>query len=55
MHDGEWRRVTWQDWLSFRELGCPFVPLPGVIEGDHHFVVCFVEDGRLNNIIRTAT
>jgi hypothetical protein len=34
-------------WLSFRKLGAPFAPLPGVTAGEHHFVVCIVEDSRL--------
>src|SRR5213593_3619682 len=43
---GEWHRIAWQDWMNFREYG-PFAPLPYVTLGDHHFVVCVVEDGRI--------
>jgi hypothetical protein len=49
--DGAWHRIAWQDWSSFRAVAEPFVPLPDVIAGEHHFVVCIVEDGRLFNII----
>jgi hypothetical protein len=46
-----WHRFAWQDWTSFRALGAPFAPLPYVTAGEHRFVVCIVEDGRLYNII----
>jgi hypothetical protein len=48
---GAWHRTAWQDWMSFREPGASFTPLPYVTAGEHHFVVCIVEDGRLHNII----
>lgn len=48
---GAWHRIAWQDWMSFRELDNSFAPLPYVTAGDHRFVVCVVEDGRLYNII----
>ena len=48
---GEWHRIVWQDWMSFRGLTAPFVPLPYVTAGEHHFAICIVEDGRLHNII----
>ena len=25
---GEWHRIAWQDWMSFRGLTTPFAPLP---------------------------
>jgi hypothetical protein len=46
---GAWHRIAWQNWMNF--LGTPFTPLPYVTAGEHHFVVCVVEDGRLYNII----
>ena len=49
--DGVWHRIAWPDWMSFRGLADSFVPLPGVTAGEHHFVVCVVEDGRLYNIL----
>jgi len=51
LRDGAWHCIAWQDWMSFRELDAPFVPLPHVTAGEHRFVVCIVEDGRLHNII----
>jgi len=48
---GAWHRIAWQDWMKFREVGSSFAPLPYVTAGEHHFVVCAVEDGRLYNII----
>jgi hypothetical protein len=49
--DGAWHRIAWQDWMNFRELRGAFAPLPYVTAGEHRFVVCIVEDGRLYNII----
>jgi hypothetical protein len=46
-----WRDGAWQDWMSFRELDATFAPLPYVTAGEHHFVVCVIEDGRLYNIL----
>jgi hypothetical protein len=37
--------------MRFHALGNPFAPLPRVTEGAHHFVVCIVEDGRLQNVV----
>src|SRR5260221_11741064 len=49
---GAWHRIAWEDWSNFRDvLGGSFAPLPNVTAGEHHFVVCIVEDGRLYNII----
>lgn len=48
---GAWHRIAWQDWMSFRGLNAPFAPLPYVTAGEHYFVVCIVEDGRLYNIL----
>jgi hypothetical protein len=48
---GAWHRIAWQDWMSFRELDGNFAPPPYVTAGEHRFVVCIVEDGRLYNII----
>jgi hypothetical protein len=50
LRDGAWYRIAWQDWMSFRELHGAFAPLPYVTAGEHRFVVCIVEDGRLFNI-----
>jgi hypothetical protein len=47
---GAWHRIAWEDWMSFRTLNTAFAPLPDVTAGEHHFVVCAVEDGRLYNI-----
>jgi hypothetical protein len=49
--DGAWHRIAWQDWMSFLELDATFAPLPYVTAGEHHFVVCVIEDGRLCNIL----
>jgi hypothetical protein len=50
--DGAWHRIAWDNWSNFRDvLGNSFAPLPYVTAGEHHFVVCVVEDGRLYNII----
>jgi hypothetical protein len=46
-----WHRIAWQDWMSFRALNETFAPLPYVTAGEHRFVVCIVEDGRLYNIL----
>jgi hypothetical protein len=46
--NGVWRGIPWDSWLRFREEG---QPLPDVLGGEHYFVVCMVEDGRLFNII----
>jgi hypothetical protein len=49
---GAWHRIAWDDWMSFRNIqGDSFVPLPYVTAGEHHFIVCAVEDGRLYNIL----
>jgi hypothetical protein len=48
---GAWHRIALQEWMSFRETGAAFTPLPYVTGGEHHFVVCIVEDGRLHNIL----
>ena len=48
---GAWHRIAWQNWMSFRAVTEPFAPLPYVTAGEHHFVVCIVEDGRLYNVI----
>jgi hypothetical protein len=47
---GAWHRIAWQDWMRFREAGDSFSPLPYATAGEHRFVVCIVEDGRLYNI-----
>ncbi|MCK1584155.1 hypothetical protein IVB03_32560 [Bradyrhizobium sp. 168] len=49
--DGAWHRIAWQDWMSFRALNADFASLPYVTAGEHRFVVCIVEDGRLFNIL----
>jgi hypothetical protein len=49
--DGAWHRIAWQDWMSFFGLNADFAPLPYVTAGEHRFVVCIVEDGRLFNIL----
>jgi hypothetical protein len=46
---GAWHRIAWQNWMNF--LSDPFTPLPYVTAGEHRFVVCIVEDGRLFNIL----
>jgi len=51
LRNGVWHRIAWEDWMSFRELGETFAPLANVTAGEHHLVVCIVEDGRLYNII----
>ena len=49
--DAAWHRIAWQSWMSFRALNADFAPLPDVTAGEHRFVVCIVEDGRLFNIL----
>jgi hypothetical protein len=49
--NGAWHRIAWDDWMSFRAIGAPFVPLSYVTAGEHLFVVCAIEDGRLFNIL----
>ncbi|OKO82611.1 hypothetical protein AC629_23855 [Bradyrhizobium sp. NAS80.1] len=49
--DGAWHPIAWQNWMNFRELNGPFAPPPCVKAGEHHFVVCIVEDGRFYNIL----
>jgi hypothetical protein len=49
--DGAWHHIAWNDWSKFRELGAAFLSLPHVTAGEHRFVVCIVEDGRLYNIL----
>jgi hypothetical protein len=49
--DSAWHRIAWQDWINFRELHGAFAPLPFMTAGEHRFVVCIVEDGRLYNIL----
>ncbi len=50
-HGSAWHRIAWDDWMGFRALGSPFAPLPFVTAGEHCFVVCAVQDGRLYNIL----
>jgi len=49
--DGAWHVIDWDDWANFRATLVPFAPLSGVTAGEHHFVVCVVEENRLRNII----
>jgi hypothetical protein len=49
--DGAWRPIAWQDWMNFRGLRDAFAPLPKVTAGEHRFVVCIIENGRLHNIL----
>jgi hypothetical protein len=52
LRDGTWHRIDWASWSKFRDtLKQGFVPLPHVAAGEHHFVVCVIDDGRLRNII----
>lgn len=51
LRNGKWHRVVWDSWLKFLGEGQEWAPLPHVIGGEHYFVVCIVEDGRLFNII----
>lgn len=51
LRNGVWHRIPWESWLQFRGLGQAWAPLPHVGVGEHHFVVCVVEDGRLFNIM----
>lgn len=48
---GAWHPIAWQAWMNFRALDVMFAPLPYVAAGEHCFVVCVVEDGRLYNIL----
>jgi hypothetical protein len=49
-HGTTWHRIAWRDWIRFREAGDSFFPLPYVTAGEHYFVVCIVENGRLYNV-----
>jgi hypothetical protein len=51
LRNGAWRSVPWENWLKFRDEGQGWALLPDVVGGEHYFVVCAVEDGRLFNII----
>jgi len=51
LRNGVWRRIPWDSWRRFRDEGQGWAPLPDVVAGEHYFVVCMVEDGRLFNII----
>jgi hypothetical protein len=51
LRDGTWHKVPWDRWLAFRGIGNEFKALPNVVAGEHYFVVCVVEDGRLFNIL----
>jgi hypothetical protein len=46
-----WRRIDVHAWDTFHELHLPWAPLSGVRAGDHRFVVCFVKDSRLRDIV----
>jgi hypothetical protein len=43
--------VSWDDWLQFRELKQPFIPLPGVKGGIHYFVVYIHDDSTPINLV----
>jgi hypothetical protein len=49
--DGSWHEIGWESWMHFRGLKTPWIPLPHVGPGEHYFVVCVQEDGRLFNIL----
>ncbi|MGH6776767.1 MAG: hypothetical protein ACRECL_01970 [Bradyrhizobium sp.] len=51
LRDGTWHGIPWVSWLKFRGIGEGWAPLPHVRAGEHYFVVCVVEDGRLFNIL----
>jgi len=51
LRDGAWHHIPWDGWLKFRDEGQSWAPIPHVTVGEHYFVVCVVEDGRLFNII----
>jgi len=45
-----WDRISESAWRSFRDT--PFLPLRGIRNGDHSFVVCIVDENKsLFNII----
>jgi hypothetical protein len=51
--DGSWRLIEkWDDWVRFTGWQKPWAALPYVGPGEHYFVVCVQEDGRLFNILR---
>ena len=50
--DGSWHLIeSWDDWMRFAGWQKPWSPLPHVGPGEHYFVVCVKEDGRLFNIL----
>jgi hypothetical protein len=51
LRNGAWHRIPWDSWAKFRDEGHSWAPLPYVTVGEHYFVVCVVDDGRLFNII----
>jgi hypothetical protein len=48
--EGSWHHIDWKSWGAFRGLPGPWSPLPGAIAGEHYFVVCVIEAGRLFQI-----
>jgi hypothetical protein len=50
LRGGKWHRIAWDRWMKFRGFD-GFEPLEHVGQGEHFFVVCIVEDGRLYNVM----
>ena len=51
LRDTVWHQIPWESWQKFRGEGQGWAPLSHVVGGEHYFVVCVVEDGRLFNIL----
>jgi len=48
--EGSWHRIDWESWPRFTGWAKPWAPLPQVGAGEHYFVVCTIDNGRLFNI-----
>jgi len=49
--EDRWEAISWDDWLQFRELKHPFMPLPEISGGIHYFIVCIHDDSTPINLI----
>ena len=49
--EDRWELIAWDPWMAFRAIMEPFMPLPGVSSGIHHFIVCIHDDGAPVNLI----
>jgi hypothetical protein len=52
---GMWHRISWQEWMGFRELGGAFAPLPYVTAGEHRLWCVSSRMAASTTSSRTAT